>query len=336
MRILVLGAGAIGGYFGAHMQQAGVDVTFLVRRARAQNIHTYGLRITSPKGNLQVVPKLITHLTPGGGIFDVVILSCKAYDLASALQAIAPAIGIHSIVLPLLNGTAHLNTLDARFGRERILGGVAHAPLTLLPTGEIRHLNQIDRLLIGPRTEPFPRHLPELATLFSSTPIDFSLSPNIEQAMWDKFVFLATLAAATCTMRATVGEIINTLAGETFIRTLLEECEQVAAACDYPTHVDQQHIHRVQLTDRYSGYTASMLRDIERGGPTEADHILGDMIRRADTHGIQTPFLKLAYSHLQAYDQVRTRPANRYGFTFDTHAPAKPLPGLPLPPERSL
>ncbi|SMF31530.1 2-dehydropantoate 2-reductase [Pseudogulbenkiania subflava] len=310
MRILMLGAGGIGGYFGARMHQAGGDVTFLVRPARAAKLAADGLRVVSPLGDVHITPKVVTTVGgPMSGHFDIVVLSCKAYDLDAALDSIAPALSPEGVVLPLLNGFAHLSRLDAQFGQERVLGGLAHLSVTLAPTGEIRHLNQLHRLLIGSRKTPASPLLRPLAELLAQTGIDFSLSENIEGDMWDKFIFLSTLAGATCTMRSSIGDILETHSGEAFIIGLLDECVAVAAQHGHIPSAEQLTAYRNQLTARGSGTSASMLRDIERGGATEADHILGDMVCRAETHGVDAPLLKLAYSHLQAYE-IRRRLIN--------------------------
>lgn len=307
MRVLVLGAGGIGGYFGARLHDAGGDVSFMVRPARAENLKANGLRVSSPLGDTRLTPQLITAgANPGAG-FDVVILSCKAYDLDSASDAIAPMLNSGSVVLPLLNGMAHLATLDARFGRERVLGGVAHISVALGPDGAIAHLNKFQRLIFGSRSPKASPWLAPLEALLAASPVDFAVSQDIEQDMWEKFVFLATLAAANCTMRANVGEILATCAGEDFITGLLGECEQIAAASGHPASPEKLAVYRSQLADRGSTVAASMLRDVERGGPTEADHVLGDLVARGAALGIEVPLLKLAYSHLQAYELVRRR-----------------------------
>ncbi len=309
MRILVLGAGGIGGYFGARLQNVGGDVTFLVRPARAKNLTDNGLRVSSVFGDIALTPKVITAIEKTGDDYDVIILSCKAYDLDAALDSIAPAVGPNSVILPLLNGVAHLDTLDTRFGKDRVLGGVAHLSVALAPSGEIAHLNSIHRIIIGARHTANAKVVATLAELFTKTGVDFILSETIEQDMWDKLIFITTLAGATCTMRANVGEILNTLSGEAFIIGLLEECQKVAASNHRAPDPAQILVYRNQLTDRNSKLMASMLRDIERNGPTEADHIVGDMVRRADASAISIPILDLAYSHLQAYDQARKRHA---------------------------
>lgn len=308
MRILMLGAGGIGGYFGARIHDAGGDITFLVRPDRADKLWTNGLHVLSPLGNLHITPNLITHAADNaGGGFDIVVLACKAYDLNAAIEAVSPALAAKSIVIPLLNGVAHLDPLDVAFGRERVFGGLAHLGVTLTPEGEIKHLNTLHHLVVGPRTTLLPPQLTPLTALLASSGIDFALSEEIERDMWGKFVFLATLAAATCTMRACIGDILQTHRGEAFIVGLLDECTAIAHACGQALSPERLILYRQQLTARDSTSTASLLRDIERQGQTEAEHILGDMVRRANRQGVAAPLLGIAYSHLQAYEIRRQR-----------------------------
>ena len=304
MRILVLGAGGIGGYFGARIHAAGGDVSFLVRPPRAAQLRENGLSVQSPLGDLRIVPQVLTAdeiRVP----FDVVILSSKSYDLDAAMTAIAPAVGEASVILPLLNGVRHIDRLVERFGNERVLGGVAFISVALLPDGSIHHMNGVHRLFAGSRTAPASPCLAPLAQQLAASGFEFVLSPTIEQAMWDKFAFLTTLAGATCLFRASIGQILQTTAGEDFINGLLDECAAVAATCGHPLAAPQLAAYRQTLNDRSSGLMASMLRDVERGGPTEAEHILGDMLLRAHAAGVATPKLQLAVSHLQAYEVRR-------------------------------
>lgn len=304
----MLGAGGIGGYFGAKLQRAGGDVTFLVRPSRAERLAEKGLSVISPLGNMHIVPKLITSAEgpDSKAQFDVAILSCKAYDLDAAVDSVAPALAPQGIVVPLLNGLAHLDQLDRRFGRECVQGGFAHIGVTLTPEGEILHLNELHRLVIGTRAHPASAHLQPLACLLARSDIDFSLSENIEGEMWEKFVFLTTLAAATCTMRAATGDILQTHAGERFMLDLLDECNAVARAHDYGLKEPRLAFYQGLLRQAGSNNTASMLRDMEKKGATEAEHILGDMVSRAGAKGVAVPSLNIAYSHMQAYE-IRKR-----------------------------
>ncbi len=300
MRILVLGAGGIGGYFGARIAAAGGDVTFLVRPGRASVLRENGLKIFSPRGDLHITPKLLTKEELHAS-FDAVILSCKAYDLGSAIEDIAPAVGPETLILPLLNGVSHIDRLAARFGRERVLGGVAQAALLVTPAGEIRHFNTTHRLIIGAHGA-MPNRLRDLASLIANSGVEFILSDDIEQAMWNKFVFWAALAGATCTLRANIGIILQTVGGEEFVTSLIGECARIAESQGHALTVSQLATCRSLLTESGSVLAASMLRDIERGSPTEAEFTVGDLVARARTLNIDAQCLRLVYSHMQAYE----------------------------------
>ncbi|MDR1935987.1 MAG: oxidoreductase, partial [Candidatus Accumulibacter sp.] len=200
MRLLILGAGAIGAYFGARIHAAGGDVTFLVRPGRAAQMR-HGLRVTSPFGDLRITPKVLTQ-DRLNEVFDLIIVSCKAYDLASAMDAIAPAVGERSLIAPLLNGVRHIDALAARFGSGRVLGGVAQISAALEADGGVRHLNQAHGMILGALDGAVPPALETASGILAASGFDFSLSGDIVQAMWDKMVFLTTLAGATCLMRA--------------------------------------------------------------------------------------------------------------------------------------
>jgi 2-dehydropantoate 2-reductase len=305
MRILVLGAGAIGGYFGGRLIEAGGDVTFLVRAPRAAVLARNGLKVQSPLGDISVPVRTITAdcvMQP----FDLVLLSCKAYDLDDAIGSIAPAIGAQTALLPLLNGVVHIPRLTEHFGSSRVLGGIAHLAVTLRTDGIIHHLNSQCAIRFGPlhnsRHDPWT---PILLDLLKRARVDAVRSLTIEQDLWDKFVFLAALAGMTCLMRSGIGTILDTSDGEHLIQQLLSECSEIAAAEGYPPNEAALTEYRALLTERNSRLTASMLRDVERGGPTEADHLLGDLARRATANRIAAPLLRVAYTHLQAYEQQR-------------------------------
>ena len=304
MKILVLGAGGIGGYYGGRLAAAGADVTFLVRPRRAEQLANNGLVIKSPRGDLRrpAATLLAGQLRPG---YDLIFLTCKAYDLAAAIATVAPAVDKRTALLPALNGMQHLDVLKEKFGEARVLGGVAQIAVTLTPEGEIHHLGEFHVLTFGelsgqssPRCEAFAR-------LCANANFTSRLSDNIQLELWEKFVFLCTLAGMTCLMRASVGTIARTDDGEALMREMLEECHRVAAASGHEPRSEVMTRYAGLLTDRKSGFTASMLRDIERKGPTEGEHIVGDMLRRARQLGIDTPLLRVARSHLQAYETGR-------------------------------
>jgi 2-dehydropantoate 2-reductase len=310
MRILVLGAGAVGGYFGGRMVEAGADVTFLVRPARAALLARDGLRVVSKAGgDLKLAPKCVTEaqLKPQ---YDLTVFTAKAYDLQTAIDAIAPAmVGGAGFVLPLLNGMSHLDALDARFGRERVLGGVAYIASTLAPDGAILHLNDLHRIAFGTRAAGQKPVCEALAATLKNARFDWKQLDDIEQAMWDKWVLLASLAAITCLMRASVGDIAATASGEKLTLALLAECAAVAAAEGHPTPDGVMRNYRSMLTQKGSTFTASMLRDVESGGRAEGEHILGDLLARAKKFGVAAPVLEMAATNLEAYAARRRREA---------------------------
>jgi len=308
MKILVLGAGAVGGYFGGRMAEAGADVTFLVRPKRAELMARHGLRIKGGKGGdltLQAKCVLETQVKPG---YDVVMFTAKAYDLGSALDSIAPAMaGGKGCVLPFLNGMSHMEALDARFGRDRVMGGVAYIASMLSPEGVILHLNDLHRVVFGPRAASQKPVCDALAGAMQGVKFEWKQLDNVEQAMWDKWVLLATLAGITCLMRAAVGDIVATGSGEKLILALLAECASVAKAEGYATPDAVMANYRGMLTQKGSTFTASMLRDVESGGQAEGDHILGALLAKARKHGIAAPVLEAAATHLEAYAARKER-----------------------------
>ena len=305
-RILILGAGAVGGYFGARLIESGADVTFLVRERRAAQLEKDGLLMSSPHGGVRTRAKAIVRVDAGDH-YDVAMLSCKAYDLDLAAGAIAPSVGPSSVVLPLLNGLAHYRVLDARFGEDRVLGGLCHLAVSLAPSGEIQHLNQLHTIAFGERRGGRSARCDALHAVMVKIKAEVRYSENVLLDGWDKWVMLATLAGMTCLMRGSVGDIVSTAEGQALTEEMLVECAQIAARSGYPVPGDRLAQTRALLTQSGSPFTASMLRDIERGGRTEGEHILGDLVERGRQLGVDMPLLRVAHAHLQVYDFRRTK-----------------------------
>jgi 2-dehydropantoate 2-reductase len=307
MKTLILGAGAIGGYVGGRLHQSGADVTFLVRAARRERLAGDGLVIKSTKGD--ITQKVKTVLTGAeGGPYDVVLLTCKAYDLDSAIEAIAPAVGPNTTVVPLLNGMRHIDTLSAKFGAARVVGGLARVGVAMTADGTILHTSPFAAISFGERDDkPGRAALVELDAAIKKSGVDGGLHRNIVQDLWDKWIMLCSLAAMSCLMRGTVGDILEAGEGQAVMLETVEECRKVAAAagCD-PGEKGMQTV-RGYLTQKGSRFAASMLHDLEKAAMVEADHVVGDMIARARKAGIATPNLRIAYAHLQVYVARRAR-----------------------------
>jgi 2-dehydropantoate 2-reductase len=303
MRILVVGAGAVGGYFGGRLLQAGRDVTFLVRSRRAAELAKHGLTIRSPVGDFHRASPPIVLQEGLAEPFDLVLLSCKAYDLEGAMASFAKAVGPATAILPLLNGMRHIDQLAERFGAERVLGGQCAISATLGADGAVVHLNDWHAMSFGeldgsrsPRTET-------IAAALLNAGFDARLADNIRQEMWEKWVFIATAAGITCLMRASVGEYVAGGAADLALG-LLNECASIAAAQGFPLREPALERGRTALTAAGSPLKASMLRDIEGAKPVEGDQILGDLLRRAAKPD-DTSLLRIATLHVKAYEAGR-------------------------------
>jgi len=307
MRILVVGAGAIGGNFGGRLLQAGRDVTFLVRPRRAAQLKTHGLVIRSRLGDFHhPAPPLVTKEDLGEP-FDLVILSCKAYDLDGAIASFAKAVGTETAILPLLNGMRQLDVLSDRFGAERVLGGLCVISATLDAEGRILHLNELQSLTFGELTGSRSPRIERIGTALFGVGFEARLSDEILQDMWEKWVFIAAAAGVTCLMRAAIGDIVAAGAAD-LASALLDECAAIAAHQGFPPRGSYLERTRSTLTAKGSPLMASMLRDIEGGQRAEGDHILGDLLRRAarpDPHSL----LRLADLHVRVYEERRKRDA---------------------------
>jgi 2-dehydropantoate 2-reductase len=305
MRVLVVGAGAIGGYFGGRMLEAGRDVTFLVRLRRAAELAGAGLVIKSPNGDATLKNPPTVQAGKFTEKFDVVLLSCKAFDLDDAVTAFAPAVGPQTSIIPLLNGMRHLDVLDKKFGRERVLGGLCAIAATLNEAREVVQLAPMQSLNFGERDGQLSERVRAIAEIMASGKIGSVASANIVQEMWEKWVFLASLAASTCLMRTAVGNILAVSGGKDFILGMLDECSAVAGAEGHAPSGPFFQRTRGMLTADGSQMTASMFRDIKAGAAVEADHVIGDLIERGDAAKVPVPRLRIAYTHLKAYEKQR-------------------------------
>jgi 2-dehydropantoate 2-reductase len=307
VKILILGAGAIGGYVGGRLHQSGADVTFLVRPARQQAIARDGLVIKSTKGDVTQTVKTVLKGSEGGP-YDIVLLTSKAYDLDSAIEAIAPAVGPNTTVVPLLNGMRHLDVLDAKFGKDKVVGGLARVGVAMSGDGTIHHTSPFAAISFGERGGKEPRaSLKELDAAVKKSGVDGGLNANIEQDLWDKWIMLCSLAATNCLMRGSSGDVLEAEEGRAIVLETVDECRKVAAAAGHDPGDKGIETIRGFLTVKGSRFTASMLHDLEKGNMVEADHIVGDMIARAKKAGISTPNLRMAHASLQVYLARRAR-----------------------------
>lgn len=304
MRVLVLGAGALGGYFGGRLAEAGGDVTFLVRPGREAALARDGLMIESPFGDARLPVKTLTadQLQPG---WDVILLTCKAYDLADAIATLRPGVDARTAILPVLNGLSHIETLQGEFGAKRVLGGLCKIQATLTPAGVVRQLNDWRWLTFGEMDGTLSPRVSALEAAFApALGMEAKAVPNIAQRLWEKLVHLGTSAVGTVLMRANVGEIVRG-GGSAWLHDILARNAAVAAHHGHPMPEAFMAEYRALFSDATSAYATSMLRDIEAGNRIEGEHILGFLHEAAQRAGVETAIHAAAALHARAYEQRR-------------------------------
>lgn len=300
MRILVVGAGSTGGYFGAKLATAGRDVTFLVRSARAAQLRSSGLQIVSPDGDFSVSPNLILAseiATP----FEIVLVTVKAFSLDAAIEDFAPAVGAETVILPVLNGMRHMDVLSARFDEARLAGCVCKVATALDDSGRIVQLGSIHELAYGERDGTLSSRIVAIDGFMQRAGFDARLSRSIEQEMWEKWILLASLGAINCLARGNIGEVVAAPGGSDFADAVLAEAVATVRAVGVPPRDDFVAGVREQLTRAGSVQTSSMYRDLQQGRAIEANQILGDLVEHAHRAGLATPLLRAAFTSLSIY-----------------------------------
>ena len=300
MRMLVVGAGSTGGYFGGRLAAAGRDVTFLVRQRRAEQLRKTGLQIVSPSGDLTIAPKLVTTEQLDSS-FDVVLLTVKAYGLEQAIADFAPAVGAETIILPVLNGMRHMDDLAARFSPRNVAGCICKIASTLDEQGRIVELATFHELAYGELDGSPSERMTKLDAFMQKAGFDARLSPVIQREMWEKWTFLASLGAINCLMRGSIGEVARAPGGKDFANALLDEVLSAVRTVGVAPSDKFCATVRAQLTDTNSTLTSSMYRDLQQGYSIEAEQIVGNLVERARDADIPTPLLSAAYANLSVY-----------------------------------
>ncbi len=306
MNFLVVGAGALGGYFGGRLLQAGCDVSFLLRPDRAAQFAASGLVIHSPAGDMHWPAPTVLLAHQIRKPYDAVIIACKAYDLEEAIAAFAPAVGPETVLLPLLNGLRHIDRLSERFGGRRVIGGFGGISAVLDETGAVLHLSREHTLGFGELYGARSKRVDALASAFSQARFDSQPGDAILQVLWERWVHVAALAAITTLMRASVGDIVRA-GNQDLALDMLDECAQIATHNGFAPRKEALERMRGALTNANSLLTASMSRDIELGARTEGDHILGDLLRRGRWFTTDTVLLPVAFAQVQSHEARRTR-----------------------------
>ncbi len=305
MRILMVGAGATGGYFGGRLVQAGRDVTFLLREPRAARIRERGLTVVTPQGTFTVQPRVRTaaalRATPAS--FDLIVLGTKAYQLEGAMNDIAPAIGPDTAILPILNGMRQLPVLDERFGAAHVLGGSVRIVADVDAEGRVHQKTNLGELSYGERDRTHSARIEAVNRSMRDAGFEAILQPDIIATLWQKWWILASIGTICILARGTIGQASEAPRGDAFARAVVKECTDIATANGYPPDQAMLADHLKRMTEHGSALTSSMYRDMMKGAPVEADHVLGDLLDRAKE--VHAPLLTAAYVQLKVYEAGR-------------------------------
>lgn len=308
MRILVVGAGATGGFFGGMLARAGRDVTFLLREKRARQVRASGLVLETPTGTVTVRPQVVTagelkQLGPEQRAFGLIVISTKSYGLESAMEDVAPAVGPQTMILPILNGLRQIGVLQARFGVERVLGGSVRVVADMDADGRIQQKTSLGEMSYGELSGERTERVLAVDGAMRGAGFDAVLQPDILATLWQKWWILASIGTVCVLGRGTAGQAASAPEGEAFVRAVIRECTEVARANGYPPDAAMLRSHLERLLDKKSPLTSSMYRDMTKGAAVEADHILGDLLARAE--GAETPLVRAAYVQLKVYEAAR-------------------------------
>ena len=305
LRILVVGAGAIGGYFGGRLLEKGEDVTFLVREKRKKQFEKTGLKIKSPHGDFEVFPKLLLA-NENEEQFDIIIISTKSYQLSGAIEDVRQHLKEDGIILPLLNGIAHEDALIGEFGEEAVIGGLCFIESTLDEEGAIVQISPAHQLVYGERTGKLTPRIKRLQAAFEGAKAEFILSEDIKQDMWEKYLFITAMSGVTSLMESAIGPIRKTESGQRIILGLINEISAIMKKINAPITDDIASIQLNRINELKEDMKSSMQRDMEKSLPTESNHLQGYLLGKAKEHNLSVPILEIIYTKLALYEEQRT------------------------------
>ncbi|WNF23794.1 ketopantoate reductase family protein [Mesobacillus jeotgali] len=302
MKILIVGAGAIGGYFGGRLLEKGENVTFLVREKRQQQLRSFGLVVESIHGNMHFTePKTVLtgeNVEP----YDVILVSTKSYHLEGAIKDITPYVGDKTMVLPLLNGIAHVDALEEAFGTENVIGGLCFIETTLAQDGKIIQTSPIHDLVFGERTGEKTQRILQLEQAFSGTKASFRLSEKIQQEMWHKYLFITSLSGITSLFRSPIGPIRDQEHGWNTIEKLVNEAAAIMEKIGAPLAEGAIDATLGKMNEIGHGMKSSLQRDMEKSLLTEADHLFGYLLENAKKSGLEASILSAIYANVKVYE----------------------------------
>jgi len=299
MKIAVLGTGAIGGYYGGLLAYGGQEVTFIARGAQLAALQERGLSVESVHGDFQVVPVRATDDMEQAGAVDLVIVSVKSYDLDAAARAGRPLVGPSTVALPLLNGLDAADRLAAAWGAEHVLAGLTHISASVPAPGVVRQVSAVRRITFGERDGRITPRAEHIRDVLAASGAEAVLTPAIDVALWEKFVFIASISAVCCLARQPMGPVLATPETRDLYVDALREVEAVARARGVALAAGVVE-RTLRLTEGFAPQTKpSLLAALEGGQRLELEAMSGTVVRYGREVGVPTPIHALAYAALK-------------------------------------
>ena len=305
MNVLIVGCGGIGGYFGARLIEAGTKVTFLTRGKTQQRLQSEGLKLFSARGDVFVSVDAITKASLKQP-YDLILLTCKTYDLAQCLKDCEAAVNDKTYILPMLNGFGHYQQIQDAYPKARLLHGYCNVSAARESNGHIRHYNSIHEMTIGiPSAYSEDERVNALIEQLKLANFNLRVSKAIQQELWEKFVFINALAGVTTLLRGTVGDVVATQYGAQTASAIIDECQTVAKAHGYEIRPRSNKITRDACKQKNSPLSASMLKDIQNNHEIELN-LISELCNFAEQKSIKLPLMNAVHSQLEVYqNQLR-------------------------------
>lgn len=301
MKIVIFGAGALGGYFGGRLLQAGHDVSFVARGAQLQALNANGLSIESPLGDVRLSPVRATADPGELGPADLILFLVKCYDTDSAAHALRPLLGPDTSVISFQNGVDSHERIGGVIGIERMLGGLAYIFADLRAPGVVRHSSALARLVFGEFDGRPSDRAKALEAALAMAHIDGELVADIEARIWEKFVFISALSGITALTRLSIGEILSDEHCANLFQDALAETAAVGSKKCAGLAADVAERHMKFARSLPTGMRASMLDDLERGKRIELNYLSGAVMRLGASLNVPTPVHTTVYRALHPY-----------------------------------
>jgi 2-dehydropantoate 2-reductase len=299
MKIVIMGAGGVGGYYGGLLAQAGHDVVFIARGAHLKAIQDQGLKVKSVLGDFSVPPVRAIDRPSGAEIADLVIVATKTYHTDEAAQAIKPMVGTNTVVVSLQNGVDAVERIGKVLGKEHLLGGATWLSAAVEAPGVIGHYSQFRRIVLGEMNGRITPRAEAVAEALRRTPATVELVGNIQQVLWTKFVFISSVSALGGLTRVAMGAYRHLSEARAVLTEVMSEVAAVARAQGVDLGEDIITKSLAFIDAAAEDLKPSMQRDIEAGRMSELESMIGVVVRLGRELGVPTPVMRFAYAMLE-------------------------------------